>query len=101
LTKPLTTRGNAPQGRSLLNSPAPAIAGALTQIATADFNADGTADLLRQAGNSDPYVLDGASGVQQAVTQSTYGLTFLAAADLNGDGRADIILQDTSGNLID
>jgi uncharacterized protein YjiK/2',3'-cyclic-nucleotide 2'-phosphodiesterase (5'-nucleotidase family) len=80
---------------------APAIAGSLTQVAAADFNGDATADLLRQGANRELFVLDGASGVMHALSQSSAGLAFLAAADLNGDGRADLLLQDNAGGLYD
>ncbi len=77
------------------------LAGALSQVATADFTGDGTADLLRQSGAGDLYLLDGASGVMTALSLPAAGLRFVGAADFNGDGRADVLLQGGAGALYD
>jgi hypothetical protein len=74
---------------------APDIQGGLAGVASADFNGDGTADVLRQAPDGALYVLDGASLVQSAVSSSAAGLSFVAAADFDGDGRSDLLLQGT------
>ncbi len=57
--------------------------------ATADFNGDGTPDLLCQAASGNRYLLDGATGVQTPLGQPAADPGFLAAVELNGDGGAD------------
>ncbi len=83
------------------SGPPAAIAASTTQIAAVDFNGGSTADLLRQSASDDLYVLDGASGVHNSVSQSAAGLAFLAAPDLNGDGRTNLLLQNSSTGGLD
>jgi hypothetical protein len=77
------------------------IRGALAPLATADFTGDGVADQLDQAPGGDLFVLDGASGVRAAVSQSAQGLSFAGAGDFDGDGRSDLLLQTAGGQLRD
>ncbi len=78
--------------------PAGAIAGSLMPVATADFNGDGTTDLLRQAAGGALYLLDGATASMAALPGST-GMQFIAATDLDQDGCADLLLRDATGGL--
>jgi len=75
------------------------IGGALVRVAAADFNGDGTPDLLCQSATGELYLLDGATAALSTLSRSAAGMAFLAAADFDADGRADLLLRDGAGGL--
>jgi hypothetical protein len=71
-------------------------------ISVADFNADGTSDLVVGGENTFAVLLGNGDGTFQPkiVTPSSEYTRYVAAGDLNEDGKADVVVSDSYANVV-